>query len=101
VIKHPAEIRIGDTVIFDVPSFANSIGTTIDNTYTLTWYGRTNTNHKGAAVTAANQGDGWRVTIAAVRKLILIKYRLPSERFLTVAQSRVTQLLDAICRSMS
>ena len=151
MIKHPAEIRIGDTVIFDVPSFANSIGTTIDNTYTLTWYGRTNTTHKGAAVTAANQGDGWRVTIsssttetwvagtwffqlvavsgstqylaarvnskpsqvlpiqasltrlmvAAVRKLILIKYRLPSERFLTVARSRVTQLLDAICRSMS
>lgn len=63
MIKHPAEIRIGDTVIFDVPSFANSIGTTIDNTYTLTWYGRTNTNHKGAAVTAADQGDGWRVTI--------------------------------------
>ena len=65
MIKHPAEIRIGDTVIFDVPSFANNIGTTIDNSYTLTWYGRTNTNHKGAAVTAANQGDGWRVTISS------------------------------------
>lgn len=63
MIKHPAEIRIGDTVIFDVPSFANSIGTTIDNTYTLTWYGRTNTAEKGASVTATNQGDGWRVTI--------------------------------------
>ena len=63
MIKHPAEIRIGDTVIFDVPSFANSIGTTIDNTYTLTWYGRTNTASKGAAVTATDQGDGWRITI--------------------------------------
>ena len=42
-----------------------SIGTTIDNTYTLTWYWRTNTTHKGAAVTAANQGDGWRVTISS------------------------------------
>jgi hypothetical protein len=63
VIKHPAEIRIGDTVIFDVPSFANSIGTTIDNSYTLTWYGRTNTASKGASVTGTNQGDGWRITI--------------------------------------
>ncbi len=63
MIKHPAEIRIGDTVIFDVPSFANSIGTTIDNTYTLTWYGRTNTASKGAAVTGTDQGDGWRITI--------------------------------------
>lgn len=63
MIKHPAEIRIGDTVIFDVPSFANSIGTTIDNSYTLTWYGRTNTASKGASVTGTNQGDGWRITI--------------------------------------
>jgi len=64
VIKHPAEIRIGDTVIFDVPSFANSVGETIDSgTYTLTWYGRTNTAEKGASVTAAAYSDGWRVTI--------------------------------------
>ena len=64
MIKHPSEIRIGDTVIFDVPSFANSIGETIDSgSYTLTWYGRTNTASKGAAVTAAAYSDGWRVTI--------------------------------------
>ena len=64
MIKHPAEIRIGDTVIFDVPAFANSVGDTIDSgTYTLTWYGRTNTASKGASVTAAAYSDGWRVTI--------------------------------------
>jgi len=64
VIKHPSEIRIGDTVIFDVPSFANSIGETIDSgSYTLTWYARTNTASEGATIVGVAEGDGWRIMV--------------------------------------
>ena len=60
----PELIYAGDTVIFDVPAFTNSIGTQIDsNTYTLKWYARTNVNHEGATITGTAQGDGWRITV--------------------------------------
>ena len=60
----PELIYAGDTVIFDVPAFTNSIGTQIDsNTYTLKWYARTNVNHEGATITGAAEGDGWRITV--------------------------------------
>ena len=63
MIKHPAEIRIGDTVAFDVPFFTNSIGESIDDKYTLTWYARTNTEAKGARVVGSSAGQGWRISI--------------------------------------
>lgn len=60
----PELIYAGDTVIFDVPAFSNSIGTQIDsNTYTLKWYARTNTASEGATITGAAEGDGWRITV--------------------------------------
>ena len=60
----PELIYAGDTVIFDVPAFTNSIGTQIDsNTYTLKWYARFNKNHEGATITGAAEGDGWRITV--------------------------------------
>ena len=60
----PELIYAGDTVIFDVPAFTNSIGTQIDsNTYTLKWYARTNVTHEGATITGVAEGDGWRITV--------------------------------------
>ena len=62
----PDLIYAGDTVIFDVPSFTNSIGTVIDSgTYTLKWYARTNTASEGTTITGTTQGDGWRITVSA------------------------------------
>ena len=62
----PKLVYAGDTVIFDVPAFTNSVGTQIDSgTYTLKWYARTNTNHEGATITGTAQGDGWRITVPA------------------------------------
>lgn len=60
----PDLIYAGDTVVFDVPSFKDAIGTSIDSgTYTLTWYARTNTATEGAAIVGTTEGDGWRVTV--------------------------------------
>ena len=60
----PELIYAGDTVIFDVPAFTNSIGTQIDsNTYALKWYARTNVTHEGATITGVAEGDGWRITV--------------------------------------
>jgi hypothetical protein len=62
----PDLIYAGDTVIFDVPSFTNSIGTVIDSgTYTLKWYARTNTASEGTTITGTAEGDGWRITVPA------------------------------------
>ena len=62
----PDLIYVGDTVIFDVPSFTDSIGTVIDSgTYTLKWYARTNTASEGATITGVAEGDGWRITVPA------------------------------------
>jgi hypothetical protein len=62
----PKLVYAGDTVIFDVPAFTNSVGTQIDSgTYTLKWYARTNVNHEGATITGSAQGDGWRITVPA------------------------------------
>ena len=62
----PKLVYAGDTVIFDVPAFTNSVGTQIDSgTYTLKWYARTNTNHEGATITGTAQGDGCRITVPA------------------------------------
>ena len=62
----PKLVYAGDTVIFDVPAFTNSVGTQIDSgTYTLKWYARTNVNHEGATITGTAQGDGWRITVPA------------------------------------
>ena len=62
----PDLIYAGDTVIFDVPSFTNSIGTVIDSgTYTLKFYARTNTASEGTTITGTTEGDGWRITIPA------------------------------------
>ena len=60
----PKLVYAGDTVIFDVPAFTNSVGTQIDSgTYTLKWYARTNVNHEGAIITGTTQADGWRITV--------------------------------------
>jgi hypothetical protein len=60
----PDTIYAGDTVIFDVPAFTDSIGTEIaSGTYTLTWYTRTNTASEGATITGVAESTGWRVTV--------------------------------------
>lgn len=60
----PDTIYAGDTVIFDVPAFTDSIGTEIaSGTYTLTWYARTNTALEGATITGVAESTGWRVTV--------------------------------------
>ena len=60
----PDTIYAGDTVIFDVPAFTDSIGTEIaSGTYTLTWYARTNTASEGATITGVAESTGWRVTV--------------------------------------
>jgi hypothetical protein len=60
----PDLIYAGDTVVFDVPEFTDSIGTTISSaTYTLKWYARTNTASEGASITASAENSGWRVTV--------------------------------------
>jgi hypothetical protein len=60
----PDTIYAGDTVIFDVPAFTDSIGTDIaSGTYTLTWYARTNTASEGATITGVAESTGWRVTV--------------------------------------
>ena len=62
----PNLIYAGDTVIFDVPAFKDTIGTSIDSgTYTLTWYARTNVANEGATIVGTAEGTGWRVTIPA------------------------------------
>jgi hypothetical protein len=62
----PELIYAGDTVVFDVPEFTDSIGTTISSgTYTLKWYARTNTASEGTTITAAAESTGWRVTVPA------------------------------------
>jgi hypothetical protein len=62
----PDLIYAGDTVVFDVPAFKDSIGTSIDSgTYTLTWYARTNTASEAATIVGVTEGDGWRVTVPA------------------------------------
>ena len=62
----PDLIYAGDTVVFDVPAFRDSIGTSIDSgTYTLTWFARTNTATEGATIVGVTEGDGWRVTVPA------------------------------------
>ena len=62
----PGLIYAGDTVVFDVPSFTDAIGTVIDSgTYTLKFYARTNTASEGATITGTAEGDGWRITIPA------------------------------------
>jgi hypothetical protein len=59
-------IYAGDTVVFDVPAFKDSIGTVIDSgTYTLTWYARTNTASEGATIVGTAESTGWRVTVPA------------------------------------
>ena len=63
-ISVPEIIYAGDTVIFDVPAFAEATGTNITSgTYTLTWYARTNTASEGATITGVAESDGWRITV--------------------------------------
>jgi len=63
-IRVPDTIFAGDTVIFDVPAFTDSVGNQIDSgTYALVWYARTNIASEGASVTGVAESDGWRVTI--------------------------------------
>jgi len=63
-IRVPDTIFAGDTVIFDVPAFTDSVGNQIDSgAYTLVWYARTNIASEGANVTGVAESDGWRVTI--------------------------------------
>ena len=62
----PDLIYAGDTVVFDVPSFKDAIGTVIDSgTYTMNWYARTNVASEGATITGTTEGDGWRITVPA------------------------------------
>jgi hypothetical protein len=62
----PDLIYAGDTVVFDVPSFKDAIGTNIDSgTFTLTWYARTNTASEGATIVGTASGSGWRVTVSS------------------------------------
>ena len=66
----PELIYAGDTVIFDVPEFTDSIGTTVSSgTYTLKWYARTNTASEGTTITATAESTGWRVTVPAATTL--------------------------------
>jgi hypothetical protein len=66
----PELIYAGDTVIFDVPEFTDSIGTTVSSgTYTLKWYARTNTASEGTTITGTAQSTGWRVTVPAATTL--------------------------------
>lgn len=66
----PELIYAGDTVIFDVPEFTDSIGTSVNSgTYTLNWYARTNTATEGTTVTGTRQSTGWRVTVPAATTL--------------------------------
>lgn len=63
-IRVPDTIFAGDTVIFDVPAFTDSVGNQIDSgAYALAWYARTNIASEGANVTGVAESDGWRVTI--------------------------------------
>lgn len=63
-ISVPEIIHAGDTVIFDVPAFVDTIGNNITSgTYTLTWYARTNTASEGATIVGVAESDGWRVTV--------------------------------------
>lgn len=63
-ISVPEIIYAGDTVIFDVPAFAEATGTNITSgTYTLTWYARTNTASEGATIVGVAESDGWRITV--------------------------------------
>ena len=63
-ISVPDIIHAGNTVIFDVPAFADSIGNNITSgSYTLTWYARTNTASEGATIVGVAESDGWRVTV--------------------------------------
>jgi hypothetical protein len=62
----PELIYAGDTVIFDVPEFTDSIGTAVNSgTYTLKWYARTNHGTEGTTITGTRQSTGWRVTVPA------------------------------------
>lgn len=62
----PDLIYAGDTIVFDVPSFKDAIGTNIDSgTFTLTWYARTNTASEGATIVGTASGSGWRVTVSS------------------------------------
>lgn len=66
----PELIYAGDTVIFDVPEFTDSIGTTVSSgTYTLKWYARTNTASEGTTITGTAESTGWRVTVPAATTL--------------------------------
>ena len=63
-IRVPDTIFAGDTVIFDVPAFTDSVGSQIDSgTYALAWYARTNIASEGANVAGVAESDGWRITI--------------------------------------
>jgi len=65
-IPVPELIYAGDTVIFDVPAFADPLGQNVDSgSYTLKFYARTNINNEGTVVTGVANGTGWRITIAA------------------------------------
>ena len=70
----PEIVNAGDTVIFDVPAFNDSIGTQIDSaSYTLTWYARTDKNHEGATITGVAESDGWRVTVpSSVTQVLML-----------------------------
>ena len=58
-ISVPETIFAGDTIVFDVPAFTDSIGNSVDSgSYTLTWYARTNVSAQGANITGAAEGDG-------------------------------------------
>ena len=62
----PDLIFAGDTVVFDVPAFKDSVGNSINSgTYTLRWYARFNKNNEGAVITGTAQGNGWRITVPA------------------------------------
>lgn len=63
-ISVPETIFAGDTIVFDVPAFTDSIGNSVDSgSYTLTWYARTNVSAQGASITGVAEGTGWRVTV--------------------------------------
>jgi len=65
-VNIPAQIRAGDTVKWrDVAStdvFGNQVSSS--NSWTLTYYLRTNTNHEGATVVGTTYGTGWEFLIA-------------------------------------
>jgi len=65
-VKIPAQIRAGDTIKWRDDAGVDNLGNTISSdTWTLTYFLRTNTASEGATVVGTAYGTGWEFTISA------------------------------------